>query len=208
MRGALIHSRAKGSTRLVLTILATFADNHRCAWPAVATIAELANVSERRVQTALADLVKLREIEIITPGGGRNRTTKYRLTLQTCSPLQLAEWVKSLKGVSRVLRPGAFTGQRVNTSSPEGVGGHGAARAVVGLSLYSEEEREVIELYHSKLVALRRGWLGVTMFTQALREAIAMLPKEDWQELFSECANAPDTWPERKTLVRLAWHNY
>lgn len=208
VRGALVHSRAKGSSRLVLTILATFADNQRCAWPAVSTIAALANVSERRVQTALAELVGRREIEIITPGGGRNRPTKYRLTLQTCSPFQLTERVKSLKGVSRQRAGRCSKGERVNPYSPEVLKAHGATRAVFLLSSYSEEERAVIDLYHGKLVNVTSGWLSVRIFTKAVREAIAHRSLPQWREFFEDYAQKQEEWPDRRTFVRLAWHNY
>ena len=208
VRGVLTGSGAKGSTRLVLTILATYADAKGCACPAVGTIAALANVSVRQVQLDLRKLTKCGEIVAERIGGGRKRTTIYRITLKPCSPFQLAEKVKSMKGVSRHFQPGAFTGERVNTCSPEVLRGHGASRAALSLSLYSQHEREIIELYHSKLVGLGRGWLKVTTFTEPVREAIALFPLNDWRELFDAYANAPDTWPQSKTLVRLAWHHY
>jgi hypothetical protein len=131
IRGALAHSRAKGSARLVLVILATFSDTKHCTWPAVATIARMANLSERQVQTDLRKLVEeLNELEIVSPGGGRNRPTLYRITLHTCSPFQLPKKVKSTKGVSREKLAARITGQTVNTPSPEGLihGANGPAQ--------------------------------------------------------------------------------
>jgi hypothetical protein len=121
VRGVLLESNAKGSARLVLAVLATFADKGHCAWPAVATIAFMANLSERHVQNDLRRLVELKELEIVRLGGGRNRPTWYRITPQPCSPFQFSEKVKSMKGVSRKKVQARFTGQTVNPFSPEGI---------------------------------------------------------------------------------------
>jgi hypothetical protein len=122
IRGVLVNSHARGSARLVLAILATFADKKHIAWPSVATIAHMANLSTRQVQLDLRKLVnELKELEVASPGGGRNRPTKYLITLQTYSPFQFSEKVKSLKGVSKEKRLTCSTGQKVNPSSPEGL---------------------------------------------------------------------------------------
>jgi hypothetical protein len=122
VRGVMADSRAKGSARLVLLILATYANGKHRTWPSVATIALTANLSERQVQHDLRKLVQeLHELEVDTPGGGRNRPTKYLITLKTCSPLQLTEKVKSMKGVLRNKRKLRSTEQTVNRSSPEGL---------------------------------------------------------------------------------------
>ncbi|MGA3170379.1 MAG: helix-turn-helix domain-containing protein [Chthoniobacteraceae bacterium] len=208
VHGVLLDSRAKGSARLVLGILATYANEKHYTWPAVPTIALLANQSERQVQNDLRKLVnELKELEVVARGGGRHRTTKYRITLQTYSPFQFSKKVKSMKGVFRQMPQIRPTEQTVNPSSPEGVTPD-ASVCLVAFNLYSEEEREIIEIYHSKLVARGGGWLRVTMFTEEVRKAIALHPFEEWGELLEEYATDPECWPERKTLVRLAWHNH
>ena len=99
VRGVLGQSRSKGSARLVLTILATHTGKTQDAWPSVPRLAYLANISERQVQFNLRELMDLKELEIACPGGGRHRTTTYRITLKPFSPNQLSETVKSMKGV-------------------------------------------------------------------------------------------------------------
>ena len=205
VRGVLTGSGAKGSARLVLTILASFANERQCARPSVAT---MANVSPRQVQLDLRKLVQLGELAQVSAGGGRNRPAEYRITLQTCSPIQLPERVKSMKGVSSRNAGSPAKGETVKTCSPEVLGAHGATRAVFSLSSYSEEERTVIDLYHAKLVNVTSGWLPVTMFTPKVREAIALHSPKAWESLFEDYAHSPQEWPERRTLVRLAWHNY
>lgn len=206
VRGVLVESQAKGSARLVLLILATYANEKHRAFPAVETIAALASVSVRMVQKDLKKLVGLNEIRVHRPGGGRNRPTVYEITLNPCSPFLLAGKVNSMKGVYRVSPKVPITEQRVNRDSPEVLKAHGAGRAVSFFSFYSEEERAVIDLYHTKLVKVTTGWLRVTKFTQKVQEAIALCSLEYWQEFFEDIAEMPDEWPEQRTFVRLAWH--
>ena len=218
VRGVLTTSKAKAATRLVLVILASYANEKRRSRPSVATIAALANVSGRCVQLALKELLKLGEVRIETNGGGRNRPTVYEITAKSCSPFELTEKVKSMKGVSDSDSKIHSPGETVNTSSPEGVyaekastlslpkNGH-ALRDADSFSLYSEEERRVIELFHSILVSLGAGWLEVTKFTKTVRAVIAKLSFERWQGMLAAAAKNPDNWPKgHKTLVRLYWH--
>ena len=54
VRRVLEHSRATGTDRLVLVILAEYADDQKCVcWPSVATIAKEAKVRARAAQAAL-----------------------------------------------------------------------------------------------------------------------------------------------------------
>lgn len=79
------HSKAKGSQKLVLLGIA----NHHSdegAWPAVATLARYANLTERRVQQMIRELAAMGELQIDEQGGGGNRrykTNRYWI-LATC----------------------------------------------------------------------------------------------------------------------------
>lgn len=82
---SLNHSRAKGSTKLVLIGIANHHSDNG-AWPSVKTLAGYANLSERRIQQALTELVDLGELSIEAQGGGgyqQYKTNRYWITL-TC----------------------------------------------------------------------------------------------------------------------------
>ena len=66
---ALNHSKARGTTKLVLVGIASH-DGDAGSFPKVATLAKYANVHPRRVQAAIAALVKLGEISVDTKEGG------------------------------------------------------------------------------------------------------------------------------------------
>lgn len=72
-------SRAKGSARLVLVNLAFHANKDAIAWPSRRTIALECGMSVRWAAGALAELIRLGEIEVVNhrPGG----VTTYRITL-------------------------------------------------------------------------------------------------------------------------------
>jgi hypothetical protein len=67
------HSRSEGTARLVLIGIANH-DGDGGSWPAIATLARYANVSERSVQRALRTLVELAEVEIHRNDGGTHKT--------------------------------------------------------------------------------------------------------------------------------------
>jgi DNA-binding IscR family transcriptional regulator len=84
---ALNHSQAKGSTKLVLIGIANHHSDNG-AWPSVRTLAGYANLSERRIQQALQELVDLGELTVEAQGGGgyqQYKTNRYWITL-TCPP--------------------------------------------------------------------------------------------------------------------------
>lgn len=76
-------SRSTGSSFLVLLALADHAgaDGGDC-WPSVARLARRCRVDERTVQRAIDKLVELGEV-VITEGGGRGHSNRYKLTLRT-----------------------------------------------------------------------------------------------------------------------------
>jgi hypothetical protein len=66
--------------KAVLWALADQADDDGEAWPSMAALVEATCLSERTVQGAIAAL-RATGIISITPGGGRHRTTLYRLSM-------------------------------------------------------------------------------------------------------------------------------
>jgi hypothetical protein len=77
------YSRARGSARAVLIVLASYADRDGTgARPGTDTIARDAGVSVDTVKRARRKLVELGEIEILEHGTGA-RATRYRITIST-----------------------------------------------------------------------------------------------------------------------------
>ena|GEM_PF-1026527 len=79
---ALHHSRAQGTTKLVLLGIANH-DGDGGAWPTVATLAKYAGgVNERTVRRAIAELVDLGEVVVhVNAGGDRNTRGDQRPNL-------------------------------------------------------------------------------------------------------------------------------
>lgn len=76
------YSRAVGPARAVLTIIATYADDHGVAWPSLDTIADGSGLSVSTVQRAIRTLVDdLGELSVTRRGGGRGCSTRYRITI-------------------------------------------------------------------------------------------------------------------------------
>src|SRR6218665_3597477 len=73
---ALHHSRARGAAKLVLIGIANH-DGDGGAWPAVATLARYACVTERNVHKALAALASLGEIRRRGSRGGHHSTAAH-----------------------------------------------------------------------------------------------------------------------------------
>jgi hypothetical protein len=82
MSAVLHHSRARGSTKLVLIGIA----NHQGdagAWPAISTLARYANVSERQAQRAIRQLEESGEIKVDYQAPEMmKRTNRYWVTVR------------------------------------------------------------------------------------------------------------------------------
>lgn len=79
-QAVLTHSQATGTERLVLFVLATYADAETGeAWPSVAAIAQGAALKERQTQALLRRLEQSGEVTAEV-GRGRKNTTVYTLT--------------------------------------------------------------------------------------------------------------------------------
>jgi hypothetical protein len=75
------HSRSKLSARLVLLAIADHANGDGVdAFPSTAQLMHKTGLSERGVQVAVAELVKLGELHVAA-GGGRGRTNRYRVLM-------------------------------------------------------------------------------------------------------------------------------
>jgi len=75
------HSQATGGGLLVMLALADFANDEGECWPHVATLAEKARLKMRAVQYLLPKLEAAGEIRRIKSNGGRNRASRYFITL-------------------------------------------------------------------------------------------------------------------------------
>lgn len=76
-----IHSKASGTTLLVLLALAKFANAKGECWPSIARLAEMSRVHERTVQRHIRSLETLGEIVVIPCGGRSSRTGGVRSNL-------------------------------------------------------------------------------------------------------------------------------
>lgn len=74
------HSRATGTTRLMLLAIADHLNRQNRAWPSVATLAAMCRVSSRQANKLLAQLRALGEVEVIESAGPRG-VNVYRLLL-------------------------------------------------------------------------------------------------------------------------------
>ena len=79
------YSKARGSTFTVGLGIADYADDEGYAWPSIERLATKCRVSKRTVNTAVKELVRLGEIEIVERGGyryGKPRANTYRIILK------------------------------------------------------------------------------------------------------------------------------
>lgn len=79
---------ACGTRKLVLARLADIArDDGSSVYPSLETIARSTGLSERTVRTALRELEAMRVLVVVRRGGGREKTTRYRIDLDTLEAL-------------------------------------------------------------------------------------------------------------------------
>lgn len=78
-------SRSGPTERLVLLAIADAANDRDEAWPSMAALVEKTGLSERTVQRCVSTLVNLGELSKAV-GGGRGKTTKYRLLTMSDEP--------------------------------------------------------------------------------------------------------------------------
>lgn len=85
---ALNHSKAKGTTKLVLIALAWHMsdDYDQGCWPSQETLATYSNTSPRQVRRALVELHEMGEIEMLHHGGAgfnyERRSNRYWVRIQ------------------------------------------------------------------------------------------------------------------------------
>lgn len=86
MTSVLVHSRATGTSKLILLGIAyhTGKDRSKGCWPSKATLAAYAGVSVRQVSRSLLELVDIQELEIDSRAswkrGNGDKTNIYYLT--------------------------------------------------------------------------------------------------------------------------------
>lgn len=72
------HSRARGSARLVLLVIANH-DGEGGAWPSLSTISRLSGGLDRKyVKRLIEELVELGELQVAQGAGGTSSTPIYR----------------------------------------------------------------------------------------------------------------------------------
>lgn len=82
------HSPARGTEKLILSILAEHANDKGECWPSVGLLAAKANCSDRHVRNALNALVERGELERDINGGRGTRSdlrpNRYRIVMPVC----------------------------------------------------------------------------------------------------------------------------
>ena len=76
------HSQKKSGELLVMLALADFADDDGLCWPSIPVLAQKARLTDRQVQYLLPKLVQSGELRIDRSNGGRNRRSRYIVTVQ------------------------------------------------------------------------------------------------------------------------------
>jgi len=97
VQSVLVASKTNGAARTVLLVIAAHADSEGRAFPSIARIAKLANISERHAKGILKKL-PADEIQI-EHGGGRGHSNRYRILLEKVnwsSPFTAGEKVNSI----------------------------------------------------------------------------------------------------------------
>ena len=84
---ALQQSKATGAARIVLAAIACHANEKGKAWPTTGTIAMMAGITERGARKAIAELMRLGEIEGDRTGG-RGKSNTYTLKIHPINPEQ------------------------------------------------------------------------------------------------------------------------
>ncbi|HKX31349.1 MAG TPA: helix-turn-helix domain-containing protein [Blastocatellia bacterium] len=97
--------RYRAEKKLVLLFLAERADDDGICWPSMPVIAEACEITQRGAEKIIAAFVKDGVITRVTAGGGRGRSTVYRLEL----PLEVEQNPGPPFGVSEVKTPNGET---------------------------------------------------------------------------------------------------
>ena len=181
-------SKAKGSTRHVLMVLADHVNHARrdcLVWPSVATIARKCGLSERTVQGCLKELIALGELVVVKKGGGRNYSTLYRINLKTP---QNTTGFKDIASKQNVPDGRSETPQNLSLNPAD------PAPEPEGTEIRtSEAARLAIEHYRGE--ASKAGWKGLRRVQgERLRKLEAILAEyglEDWCRAVSSICDNP-----------------
>ncbi len=108
--------KKQGGHKLVMLALADFAsDDTGESWPSIATLAEMACVSERQVQKIIADLKQSGDIEV-TEARGRNHTNIYKIIKKD----ELHDTFSEEKKVNYSTEKVNYSTEKVNYSTEKG----------------------------------------------------------------------------------------
>ena len=91
-------SRAKGTHRLLLVVLAEQAHEDGLTWPGIPRLARRMNTSERNIKYLLQDLEQTGEL-IVERGAGRGHTNQYRVLAPATIERLLTELTEALEKV-------------------------------------------------------------------------------------------------------------
>lgn len=83
---AITRSQSSGVARLVLLCMCDKAGDEGVAWPSRETMMQWANASESAVKSGLRWLRESGEIEVISQGGGRAKSTRYKVNIGLKKP--------------------------------------------------------------------------------------------------------------------------
>jgi hypothetical protein len=129
-------SRSSGTERVVLLAIAKHADADGYAWPGLALLVQMANVSERATQAAIAKLLDSGELAVLR-GRGRGHASLYRVFLGQPAgagdPAVMVAWLRGkttpfladLYGQitsGKVKHAAPFDSERVKQTTPISVG--------------------------------------------------------------------------------------
>ena len=82
VRSVLESSKAKGSERLLLLVIAEHADKDGIAWPGNELLARESAMSKRQVQRLIQSLVDKKELDIVQEGDGRGNKRIMRVSIK------------------------------------------------------------------------------------------------------------------------------
>ncbi len=99
------HSDREGSQLLMLLAMADHANDEGVCWPSVETLARKCRIKKRQTQYLLNDLEKSGAIKRLHMGGGRRKTTTYRV--HSPAPIEEETVQSSTERVQSSARKGA-----------------------------------------------------------------------------------------------------
>jgi hypothetical protein len=94
------NSPHESGTLLVQLAMADYANHNGECWPAVATLARKARLSDRQVQRCIAELLETKQIEFIRKSTCKGETNRYRMLVPSSMSPQVSGDIPRLEGVT------------------------------------------------------------------------------------------------------------